>query len=195
MRFVLLIVGLMIFIGILCFAVKGRVLGHKDEVPSHLQMLLPSNACTAPCWQGIQPNKTFFDNVPDWWNELPRAENDPNSKQFSPDGHHTYLVRMFRDYSSDKVSQVNLRAKDAMYVGDIFRLLGMPDCVNVATQPTLRLSLSYNDEYMRFSTGNISQHTSLSPRTSLEIVIYHKDEPSACLGWYGFAQLSHYIGR
>lgn len=160
------------------------------RLPDHLQILLPSEDCIAPCWQGIHPGKSSTMDIYTAINTLPDVQEiDKNTWTFSPDSQHVYWVGLNAESGDIFIRPQNLT------LGEWMMMLGAPDFQTVQVSITGRdvanervLQLYYQDAqitlFVPLATERLSTHTPIESIRYGVIAL-----PFNAMAWQGFVYI------
>ena len=177
----------------LLMTVAVRAAARQRDTPETVQILLPDDACPAPCWIGINTDETPHDATVEAIMSLPGAEQ---------------IGIIEWTFGSDVAQTVRLeRGRDIVLwtagvrLGQVLSTLGLPDYQIRGNFFDSRRSFS--GEYVRFFfadehmmvTVNISESNRISPQIPVLQISYPAGpfpEPPDSHIWQGYIQMPAY---
>lgn len=190
-KFLRIFVALLLILLLMTFVV--RVAARQQDAPQTVQILLPDDACPAPCWIGINTDETEHAETVAAIMSLPGAEQVGIIEwTFGSDATQSVRLERGRD--------VEIRT-DGVRLGEVMAVLGLPDYQIRGNIFDARRSLS--GEYVRFFfadehmtvTINATADNRVSPQAPVIQITYPAGpfpQPNDSHTWQGYIHMPAY---
>ncbi len=144
--------------------------------------ILSQEPCGPPCFQGITPGVTSFDEAALIFKSagFPCRVDDAQGKRLlCSSGRTQIMVTNYRlctlDSTAPMVGAITLTPPDKLTVGEFITQYGLPDSVLMAWGPQSALLYASLQTFVFFTMPQGEQSYTLTPDTTIEAVIYVTD--------------------